>query len=184
MKYSKYYKKKIANNNHNLAWLNKLLLSIIVFLLVLIASNFSDSFRSEFKNEVLESNMEFYKFNNLYKKIIEDVPEDSQLVGNIVEINDIEEVNGRYKINCGIDYPVEVLKPGIIVFNGTKDDLGNTIIIQGNDGVDVWYSGVDLKEYSLYDYVSVGEVLGNSLDIFITISIYKDGDLLEYEEYI
>ena len=79
---------------------------------------------------------------------------------------------------------VEVLVPGIIVFDGEKDDLGNTIIVQGNDGVDVWYSCVTMKEKGLYDYVSKGDILGISNDVYVTISIYEDGKLLDYEEYI
>ena len=73
---------------------------------------------------------------------------------------------------------------GIIVYIGDKDDLGNTVIVQGNDGIDIWYSGISLKEYGLYDYVSKGDILGLSSDVYVTISIYEDGELLKYEEYI
>ena len=38
------------------------------------------------------------------------------------------EINGRYRLNYGINYPVEALKPGIIVYEGEKEELGNTCI--------------------------------------------------------
>ena len=102
----------------------------------------------------------------------------------IAKVNKYDLVNGRYRFNYGIDYQIEALMSGIIVFIGDKDDLGNTVIVQGNDGIDIWYSGISLKEYGLYDYVSKGDILGLSSDVYVTISIYEDGELLKYEEYI
>ena len=184
MKDSKYYKKILSRNNQRkYGWLNKLLISIIVVLVCLILCNFSSDFKDGFVKDVLEDNMKFNEFNKIYSKFIGDV-EGEVLVNNILNNVDYEEVDGRYKFNYGIDSMVEVLVPGIIVFDGEKDDLGNTIIVQGNDGVDVWYSCVTMKEKSLYDYVSKGDILGISNDVYVTISIYEDGKLLDYEEYI
>ncbi len=181
MKDSKYYKKHMSKSTiKDSAWLSKLLLSIIVVLVSLIVCNFN----SDLRDTLLEDSMKFNEFNKFYNKFMID-NEESKLVSNtIIDDDTFEEVDGRYKFNYGIDYQVEVLKPGIIVFVGEKDDLGNTIIVQGNDGIDIWYSNVLLKEYSLYDYVSNGDILGISNDIYVTISIYKDGELLDYEEYI
>ena len=150
----------------------------------LIVCNFDVQLRDSFKKSVLEDNMRFTEFNKLYKSFMSGEGT-SQVVNDIVvDTSNMERVDGRYKFNYGIDYQVEALKSGIIVFVGEKDDLGNTIIVQGNDGVDIWYSNVVLKEYSLYDYVSSGDILGLSNDIYVTISIYEDGKLLKYEEYI
>lgn len=185
MKDSKYYKKHKLKACHNdKIWVTKLLLSIIVVLVCLIACNFSNELRDSFKKEVLEDNMKFNEFNKLYKKFMSGTGESQVVSNNVVDTDSMEEVDGRYKFNYGIDYQVEVLKPGIIVYVGDKDDLGNTVIVQGNDGVDIWYSNVILKEYSLYDYVSCGDILGISNDIYVTVSIYEDGELLKYEEYI
>lgn len=185
MKDSKYYKKhKLKGSGNDTAWISKLLISIIVVLVCLIVCNFSNDLRDSFKREVLEDNMKFNKFNELYKSFMSGTGTSQVVSDIIVDTSDMEEVNGRYRFNYGIDYQVEVLKPGFIVFVGEKDDLGNTIIVQGNDGIDIWYSNVTLKEYSLYDYVSSGDILGLSSDIYVTISIYEDGKLLKYEEYI
>ena len=134
--------------------------------------------------DVLEENINFGYFNKLYKRFVSSDDEESKLVSNVVVDKTLmEEDNGRYKFNYGVDYPVEVLTPGIIVYYGDKDSLGDTVIVQGNDGVDVWYSGVVMNEYSLYDYVSKGDILGSSTDLYVTVSILEDGELLKYEEY-
>ena len=70
-----------------------------------------------------------------------------------------------------------------LIQDGTKDGLSNTVIVQGNDGVDIWYSGVSLNEYGLYDYVSEGDVLGGSILEYGFVSIVKDGEKITYEEY-
>ena len=66
---------------------------------------------------------------------------------------------------------------------GDKDDLGNTIIIQGNDGIDIWYSNITVSDYSLYDYVSTGDILGVNNEDYYKLTIMKDGKYLEYDEY-
>ena len=185
MKDSKYYKKKyMSNKSINSSSLTKLLLSIIIVLVCLIVTNFDQGLRDEFSKNVLEENINFGYFNKLYKKMVSSDDEESKLVSNVVVYKTLmEEDNGRYKFNYGVDYPVEVLTPGIIVYYGDKDSLGDTVIVQGNDGVDVWYSGVVMNEYSLYDYVSKGDILGSSTDLYVTVSILEDGELLKYEEY-
>ena len=183
MKNSKYYKRIMKKNNlDSNRWLSKLLITVIIVLVCLIITNFNIELREEFKREVLEDNINFGDFNKIYNRFM--IDGESTFVSNVIVDTDIEEIDGRYRVNYGIDSPVEVLKPGIIVFDGIKDDLGDTIIVQGNDGVDIWYSGVSLNDKGLYDYVSSGDILGNSEELYVTISIYEDGNLLKYEEYI
>ena len=176
MKDSKYYKKKIANKvvtNHG--WLTKLLLSIIIFLVSLIVYKFA--------NDVLEKNINFGFFNKYYKKFMSNNGDETEEVSNTLEVIDKEEIDGRYKISCEVDSPVSSMVPGLIVFYGEEEGLSNTVIIQGNDGVDIWYSGISLHGYSIYDYVREGDILGSSNDEYIMLSIIKDGEKLKYEEY-
>lgn len=182
MKESKYYKRKYGNKfNYN--WLSKLLLSIIILLISLIVCNFDTDLRDSFSKNVLEDNINFSFFNKYYKKFMSKEDSDTMEVGNASLDEEREYVDGSYKIKYGVDAPVYVLAPGIIVFDGTKDGLSNTVIVQGNDGVDIWYSGVSLNEYGLYDYVSEGDVLGGSILEYGFVSIVKDGEKITYEEY-
>ena len=182
MKESKYYKRKYGNKpNYN--WLSKLLLSIIILLISLIVCNFDADLRDSFSKNVLEENINFGTFNKYYKKFMSKEDSETVEVGKISGSEEREYIDGSYKIKYGVDAPVYVLASGIIVFNGTKDDLSNTVIVQGNDGIDIWYSGVSLNEYSLYDYVSEGDVLGGSILEYGFVSIVKDGEKITYEEY-
>ena len=182
MKESKYYKRKYGQKS-SYNWLSKLLLSIIILLISLIVCNFDEGIREKFSTTVLEENLNFGVFNKYYKKFMSKEGEEILEVGNVSLLEERELVDGSYRIKYGVDAPVSVLAPGIIVFDGTKDDLLNTVIVQGNDGVDIWYSGVSLNEYSIYDYVSDGDILGGSIDEYVLVSIVEDGEKVAYEEY-
>lgn len=189
MKDSKYYKRKVLANKKdttNNVWLTKLLISVIVLLMMLIVTNFSENLKEEVKKRFLENNINFNKMNEIYNKYIGDVQKDSEEVALVSgEVNPYydEEQNGSYIIEVGASSPVSFYRSGLIVYYGNKDEYNNTVIVQGNDGVDLWYSNVELKNYSLYDYVSEGDILGVSLEENIVLTIMKDGKKLTYEEY-
>ena len=60
--------------------------------------------------------------------------------------------------------------------------MGNTVIVQGVDGIDIWYSNLGEVKYGMYDYVSSGDILGLSNEYYL-VSLYKDGNMISYEEY-
>ena len=72
------------------------------------------------------------------------------------------------------------LNSGIVVYIGQKEKLGNTVIIQGTDGIDYWYSNIDNLSVNLYDYVEKDIVLGTSINEYIYLTILKDGEYLNY----
>ncbi len=192
MKDSKYYKKmclkkkdkKISSN----MWISKLLISIIVILSSLIITNLNNDLKDIFKRNVLENNISFSNLNKLYQKYIGGFIKDDNnevLVANDDKLNEntIKEENGSYVIEVDKDYPINFMASGIIVYIGDKDELGNTVIVQGNDGVDLWYSNIFISDYSLYDYVKKGEILGTTNSEYLRLTIMKDGTKLSYDEY-
>lgn len=159
--------------------LNKVCLSIIFLLCSLIFVEYGNN-RELYKNNVLENNISFSKLRSYYDKYFvgkkNEISDEEVMVSN--EIDEII-VDGRYKY---LKEEVKSIESGIVVYVGEKDDLGNTVIVQGVDGVDVWYSNLGDVRVSLYDYVSSGDLLGLSNEYFL-ISLYKDGKLITYEEY-
>jgi hypothetical protein len=148
--------------------------------------NISDDTQNSYKENVLEDNIDFYEINQVYDKYIGDGEEysDTELTFNdSIIASEVISYGDSYRLNVGTDYLINIMKPGIIVYIGDKDGLGNTVIVQGNDGVDIWYSNVSLNNYSLYDYVSKGEILGSSLSDYYLFTIIKDGKKIKYEDY-
>ena len=69
------------------------------------------------------------------------------------------------------------------MYLGDKDNLGNTCIIQGVDGVDIWYSNIDTSNLTLYDYVNKGDMLGTTLSDKLYLTLEKNNEFIDYETY-
>ena len=170
--------------------ISRTLIAVIFVLGSIIFTNVSEQNKELYQKYILEDSLEFMKINELYNKLFGKVDianknnDDSKVVfGNITYTN-IEPFKNGVKLTVGLNEVVHVITSGIVVFIGEKDDLGNTIIVQGNDGVDIWYSNITDTDIKVYDYVEAGNILGtsNGEDIFLTIS--KDGEFINYEEYM
>ena len=67
---------------------------------------------------------------------------------------------------------------------GEKEGYGNTVIVQGIDGIDIWYGNVTNISISLYDYIDKKSLLGTTKDDVLYLVYKKDGEILNYEEYL
>ncbi len=183
------------NNNlsKNLKYIKSLLSRSLVTLIFVLGSiiftNISDDFKKLYQEVVLENSLEFMKINQFYEKIFGKVDitkkeSDTTMVFQDITYTNIEPFKNGAKLTVGGREVVNVITSGIIVFIGDKDDLGNTIIIQGNDGVDIWYSNITDNDIKVYDYIEKGSILGTSNSEYIYITISKDGKFLTYEEYM
>ena len=179
------FKLKYAKN-----LISRVLITVIFVLGSIIFTNISEDNKTLYQKYVLEDSLEFTKINELYQSVFGDVDiakkdnnTDSEVVFGDVSYTNIEPFKNGVKLTVGMNEAISVITSGIVVFIGEKDDLGNTVIIQGNDGVDIWYSNITDTDISVYDYIEAGSILGssNSEDIYLTIN--KDGEFINYEEY-
>ena len=92
-----------------------------------------------------------------------------------INYQDIESYKNATKLTVNEQEIINAISSGIVVYLGAKDDLGNTVIIQGNDGVDIWYSNITDTDVALYDYIETGNVLGMANSNYIYLTIIKDG---------
>ena len=95
-----------------------------------------------------------------------------------------EKYQNGVSLNVGKNYNMHTLNSGIVVYIGNKEGLGNTVIIQGIDGVDYWYSNIENLSINLYDYVEKDVVLGTSINEYIYLTFVSNGEYLDYEKYI
>lgn len=178
------FKLKYAKN-----LISRVLITVIFVLGSIIFTNVSDDNKALYQKYVLEDSLEFTKINELYQRIFGDVDitkkdnPDSEVVFGDVTYTNIEPFKNGVKLTVDMNEAISVIASGIVVFIGEKEDLGNTIIIQGNDGVDIWYSNITENDIKVYDYVEAGSILGSSNSKNIYITINKDGEFINYEEY-
>lgn len=187
---SKFLSKK-NNKNKVKSFFNKILLCIVLFLILMIVVKNNPSLKDKIYYLIYENNLSFSSF----KKYIDEklggvIPFDNVIVDDTISVfsegisyeEKISYMNG-VKLKVSNNYLVPVIESGIVVYMGEKDDIGYTIIVQQNDGVDAWYSNIKSK-VKLYDYIEKGSLLGEAIDNNIYLYFQKNGEFIDYKEYI
>lgn len=170
-------------------FVTRCLVCIILFLVISIICNFSDKNLLWFKNNMYDNNINFTFFNKIYKKYINkylpfDLYDEKIVMSDKFVYSDKEKYLNGVKLNVGKNYNMKSLCGGIVVYIGDKEKLGNTVIIQGTDGVDYWYSNLDNLSVKLYDYIEKDVLIGNTKNEYVYLTFLKDGKYLDYEKYI
>lgn len=187
---SKFLNNKSKKSNYK-SFFNKILICIVLFLVLMIIVKSNPVLKDKIYHFVYENNISFSSF----KKYIDEklggvIPFDNVVVDDTISVfseeisyNDKTDYNKGVKLTVNNNYLVPVVESGIVVYMGEKDGFGYTIIIQQNDGVDAWYSNINAK-VKLYDYVEKGSLLGESVNNNIYLYFQKNGEFIDYKEYI
>ena len=170
-------------------FITRCLVCVILFLVISIICNFSDRNLLWFKNNIYDNSINFTFFNKIYKKYINkylpfDLYDEKIVMSDKFVYSDKEKYLNGVKLNVGKNYNMKSLCGGIVVYIGDKEKLGNTVIIQGTDGVDYWYSNLDNLSVKLYDYIEKDVLIGNTKNEYVYLTFLKDGKYLDYEKYI
>lgn len=169
---------------------SRCLISVIFVLTSVIFVKYSANNLLMYKEHVFEKNFKFAKVRTLYDKYLGNILpfdkvkiEDEKTVFN--EKFEFKESSKNYdgtKFVVPTNYLMPALHSGIVVFIGQKDNYGQTIIIQGTDGTDIWYTNINTS-LKLYDYVQKGALVGEVIKDEITLVFQKDNKYIEYAEY-
>ena len=169
---------------------SRVLVSIILFLVTSIFINYSDNNLLLYKKHLYNKTFNFAYINNLYEKYLggiipfKNVLKSDQMVMGEIDYSNHESFGNGAKITNLIGANIKSLMSGIVVFVGDKENLGETIIIQGSDGIDYWYGNLENIGVSLYDYLDKDTILGNAKEGTLYLVFAKNGEYLNYEDYI
>ena len=187
-------KKKDFNKNNDVSkkkiiskYVTKFMLAIIFFLVSVIFTNMSDKNLLLYKEYVLTESLPFTKIKGWYEELFGEVlpkSDNTQTVmsGKLV-YKEIKDYQDGEVLTVSSKALVNSLTSGVVVFLGEKDGYGNTVIIQGIDGVDIWYGNLENVSVALYDYIEEGTVIGSIKDEFLYLVIKKDNEFIKYEDY-
>lgn len=176
------------------SFLYKFLISMVLVLGVLIITKTSDEYKSIIKQNVYEKNFSFAKINTLYTKYLGSILpfKDLKLFKEEVKTTfneelvytEINKYNDGIKLTVEENYLVPIQESGMVVFTGIKEGYGNIVIIQQTNGVDLWYGNLNTVNVNLYDYVEKGKLLGDVSGNELYLVYQKDGQYVDYKEYI
>jgi len=166
------------------------LVAVIVVLISAIYVNASDKNLKSYKENLFEKSLSFNKVSSAYNKVFGNVMPleldkgtTKSVFNEGISYSDITKYENGYKLTL-TNNMVTSLYDGIVVFIGEKEGYGNTIIVQGSNGVDIWYGNVTNVGVSLYDYIDKDTMLGESIDSNLYLVFNKENQFLGYEEYL
>lgn len=167
--------------------ISKVLIAMIFFLASIIFTNTSDKNLLLYKEYVLTESLPFTKIKSIYEDLFGEVlpkSENTQMVmnGHLV-YKDIKSYKDGEVLTLSKGTLINSLASGVVVFIGNKDDYGNTVIVQGVDGADIWYGNLTNSSVKLYDYIEKNTLLGETLTDELYLVIKKNNEYIKYEDY-
>ena len=164
----------------------RVIISIILFLSISIYINYNNQNLLFFKKYFHDPSFNFASFNKVYRSFFgRALPEEkTKPVVNITNLSytSAEAYHDGVKLK-GVN-SVLPFKSGVVVFVGEKENYGQTIIIQGMDGIDYWYGNVTDISIKLYDYVASDHIIANAKNNILYLVFMKAEEVLDFEEYI
>lgn len=168
----------------------KFLLSIVIMLVVLILIKQNVEFKTKFYQNVYDTSFSFATINNWYESKFgsplpfKDLIKENQTVfKEKLKYSDASKYMDGVKLEVGSNYLVPSLEKGIVIFIGKKEDYGNTVIVQQQNGIDVWYSNLDNINVKLYDYIDSGVLIGE-VNSNLYLKFISNGEVVDYKPYI
>ena len=184
-------KKKLVLKKSVQNFITRFLLSIIIFLIGLILIKRNPNLKSTIIENIYEKNIKFTKAKEIYQKyfgnilaIEKIVKEEQPVFDEKLSYSKKEPYENGVALTVSNKYMVPILESGIVVFIGTKELYGNTVVVEQINGVDVSYGNVNVSNIKLYDFVEKGKLLGEVNENKLYLVFQKDGQNLDYEKYI
>lgn len=185
------FKSKPKENNWLPKVVSKFLITVVLTLITLIVLKINPSLKEKFYTVVYENNFSFATINKLYNDWFGDIlpfgkdkTNNEMVFDEKLVYEEISDYHDGAKLKVANNYLMPVLESGLVLFVGTKDDYNTCAIVQGSDGIEVWYCNVTNLNVKLYDYVEKGTLLGEITDNTLYLVYKKSGEVLDYQNYI
>lgn len=170
----------------------KSLLCIIIFLVLGIVCKKDINYKNYVYKRLYQEHIDFSSMKAFYNKYlggvfpIEDVfSTNSKAVFNEELVyQSINSYEGGAVLGVNYNYLVPSTSKGIVVYIGEKEKYGNVVIVEGDDGVDIWYGNLCNTMVNIYDVIDRGTYLGESCDEKIYIVYTKKNEFLDYKDYL
>ncbi len=168
----------------------RLFFSTILVLICLISVKKYPQAKSFLQKEVYEKNINFSAIDNVYKKYFgsslpfKDFFEKEKAVfQEKIEYEEESKYLDGVSLSVTDPYLVPILETGMVIFIGEKEGYGKTVILEGTDGVEIWYGNLSEVNVELYDLKEKGEYLGSAKgNLYLVFK--KDGKVLDYKNYL
>ena len=183
-------KQSEKSNNKLYFYLFKFFAVIIIFVFASLLIRKNANFKSLILNKVYKDNISFSYIKNIYNKYIgnilpfQNVLKEKKVFSEKLEYNSLSKYDNGIKLTVNDSYLVPIIKEGIVVFVGEKENYGNTVIISQSDGIDTWYGNLSNINVNLYDNVETNSILGEVKNNELYLLFSRGGAYIDYKEVL
>lgn len=141
-------------------------------------------------DNIYNHNISFAKIKKYYDNYIGlNIPFDKlitekEVFNEKIKYKELNTYNDGIKLTLEDNYSIPILNDGIVIFIGNKGTLNKTVIIENEDGVDMYYGNLDSVNVRLYDYVKKNDLLGSAKNNSLYLLFEKDKKFLDYKEFL
>ena len=165
---------------------------IVVFIVVIgsLITRKSSRIKANIYKKVYDEHINFAFINSFYNKYVgeivpfKDIINDQEVFNEKISYKELNQFDNGIKLTLDDNYPIPIIKKGIVIYIGNKDNLNKTVIVEDENGVDISYGNLDTINVKLYDYVKENDLLGMAKDNTLYLLFQKGDKYLDYKEYI
>lgn len=178
------YKRKSQKKKRYLSnLLTRILITIILIFGILIIINTNPEVKKKIDKYVFKTNFNYAYINKIYNKYFLNLTKEKTLLVSKENLPNYKKYEDGFVKTINKHEKIKNLSSGVVVFVGEKEKYGKTIIIQGSDGIDIWYGNLEKVSVKMYDYVEVDkEIATASNNLYLVFQ--KDGKYLNYKDVI
>lgn len=168
--------------NKSQKFLKRMFLSLLFFFVVCLLIDFN----IVKQKVVLDNQIDFSyirsKVNILFGKYL--FQKEKYVSSEKIISKKIEPYYEGYKLTVDNNYVIKSIMGGVVTFIGEKDYYGKTVIINCDDGTNIWYGNLENINVNLYDYIDKSTILGSTKNTYFFLVFEKNQEYLNYEEYL
>lgn len=173
-------------------FLTKCLLCTILFLSLAILSKKNINYKDRIKYELYENHLSFSKFKEIYNHYLGGImplenitnQKTNSVFKEEINYNKISPYLNGAKLEVNNNYLVPNQEAGIVVYIGKKEEYGNVVMIEGKRNIDIWYGNICNSQLKLYDYVELGNYIGETCNENLYLVYSKGNEFLNYQDYL
>lgn len=170
----------------------KCMICLILFLILAIICKGNVEYKDYVYKSMYEDCFDFSGVRKFYNKYMGGVfPIESvkntkvtSVFGDKLVYKKVSDYEDGAMLEVDYNYLVPAINSGIIVYIGEKSKYGNVVIVNGEDGEDIWYGNLCNVIGKLYDGVDKGSYIGEVCDNKMYMVVTKKNNFLDYRDYL
>ena len=165
---------------------------MVIFLILGIFCKKNVTYQHFIQEKIYQDNLSFSSFRTFYNRYlggifpvmnVENSEETAMVFDEKITYQSIEEYLDGARLVVSENYLIPNLKTGIVVYTGNKENYGNVVMIESDDGIRIWYGNVCNSLVKLYDQVQSGDYLGEACGTEIYLVYTNGNEVLDYKNY-